>query len=68
MVIKTISEFSDNYVMRFSHQSVGVISQSFLNLSHLLHSGYKRHKLTTSFTPLHVLYVDINQEDFTLSL
>ena len=47
-----LSCYPDNYVMRYMyyHQSVGVISQSFLNLWHLLHSGYKRHKLTWSFT------------------
>ena len=47
-----LSCYLDNYVMRYMyyHQSVGVISQSFLNLWHLLHSGYKRHKLTWSFT------------------
>ena len=27
-----VSCYPDNYVMRYSHQSVGVISQSFLNL------------------------------------
>ena len=61
---------ADNYMyaMRYSHRSVGVISQSFLNLWHLLHSGYKRHKHTRPYTPLHVLYVDINPQDFTLSL
>ena len=60
-----VSCFPDNYVMRYCHQSVGVISQSFLNLQRLL---YKRHILTRSYTPLHVQYVDINREDFTLSL
>ena len=45
-----VSCYPDNYVMRYTyyHQSVGEISQSFLNLWHLLHSGYKRHKLTKS--------------------
>ena len=44
------------------------ISLGIQNVWRLLHSGYKRHKLTRSYTPLHVLYVDINPEDFTLSL
>ena len=56
------------YVMRYCHQPVGVISQSFINLWCLLHPGYKRHKHTRSYTPLDVLYFDINPEDFTQSL
>ena len=46
----------------------GHISLGIQNVWCFLHSGYKRHKLTRSYTPLHVLYVDINPEDFTLSL
>ena len=56
------SYYLDNYV-RYCHQSVGVISQSFLSLWHLPHPGYKRHKHTRSSTH----YVDLNPEDFTLS-
>ena len=41
-----IIQYQDNYVMRYCHQSVGVISQSFLNLRRLLHSGYERYKHT----------------------
>ena len=43
------------------------ISLGIQNVWRLLHLGYKRHKLR-SYTPLHVLYVDINPEDLTLSL
>ena len=46
----------------------GHISLGIQNVRCFLHSGYKRHKLTRSYTPLHELYVDINPEDFTLSL
>ena len=44
------------------------ISLGIQNVWCFLHSGYKRHKLTRSYIPLRVQYVDTNPEVFTLSL
>ena len=44
------------------------ISLGIQNVWRVLHSGYKRHKLTRSYTPLHVQYVDINPLSQSLSL
>ena len=49
-----VSCYPNNYVMRSTHQSVGVMFQSFLNLWRLLHSGYKGTNLQ-GLTP-HYMY------------
>ena len=48
-----VSCYPDNYVMRYCHQSVGVISLSSLNLWHLFHLGYKGTNLQ-GLTPHHM--------------
>ena len=49
--------YPDNYAMRYCHRSVGVISQSFLNLWCLLHSGYKRYKVDIQSLYIILLYI-----------